>query len=472
MLSRIFRMKRKTKIGMLVLSGVLLVSLWVGVGQSAGAKEYNDFDYEEINGNIIINSYNGDKTQLVPADFPKEGNKVITIRANAFANSTIREIAIPTSVTTIENGAFFNCKNLQLISISGCNGLTTISDNTFAGCESLINISLPENVTSIGQGAFKDCKSLTVFTLRENMDYIAQDAFDGCDSLMAFDTSIKKASEEVTEAASTVSEETGIEEESPTTVSKSYGAETYKGMLYDTYIYGGQSMLKLTNVPAGLGKSSLSAADFHPNCVAIGQRAFSGNTEITNVVLPSTIRAIERDAFSDSTVVSITIPSSVSTIEAQTNWYVLQEVYGAAGSVAETFANSHGTQMGINVQFSVTQGGESNNNNNNNTPVPDTNNNNNNNNTNSGVDTNTNTNANGTPNININNTNNNSVTGGASQSTSGGKDATPKTADGDIDPRWFLIIGVFLAGVAVISFSRFRKFQYVQNNKKNSDLDS
>ena len=40
-------------------------------------------------------------------------------------------------------------------------GLTSIADNAFHGCSSLVSVTFPEGITTIGSGAFQDCVSLT-----------------------------------------------------------------------------------------------------------------------------------------------------------------------------------------------------------------------------------------------------------------------------------------------------------------------
>lgn len=70
--------------------------------------------------------------------------------------------------------------------------------------------------------------------------------------------------------------------------------------------------------------------------------------------------------------------------------------------------------------------------------------------------------------------NNNDVLNGGPSTTApdaGGKDSTPKTADGDINPMWFLISGILLAGIALLVYTRMRRLQIISKRDK-SDLDS
>ncbi|MBE6211317.1 MAG: hypothetical protein E7130_06795 [Rikenellaceae bacterium] len=78
---------------------------------------------------------------------------------NVFAPAGITSYAIPDSITSIENNAFRNCTSL--ISVTIPDSVTTIRNHAFYCCTSLTSITIPDSVTSIGQYAFYGCKSLT-----------------------------------------------------------------------------------------------------------------------------------------------------------------------------------------------------------------------------------------------------------------------------------------------------------------------
>ena len=68
------------------------------------------------------------------------------------------EFVIPSSITSIENDAFCECKNLQEIILPL--GVTSIGNDAFWGCENLREITLPSSVTSIEDNAFWGCENL------------------------------------------------------------------------------------------------------------------------------------------------------------------------------------------------------------------------------------------------------------------------------------------------------------------------
>ena len=79
--------------------------------------------------------------------------------------SSVENIIIPDSVTSICNHAFYECTSITSISIP--HSVTSIDDYAFYGT-SLINLSIPASVASIGEGAFNGCKSLVNVTIGNN----------------------------------------------------------------------------------------------------------------------------------------------------------------------------------------------------------------------------------------------------------------------------------------------------------------
>lgn len=105
-----------------------------------------------------------------------------TIGLSAFQEcSSITSITIPNLVTTIEVQAFHNCDGLTSITIP--NSMTTIQAHVFYGCDGLTSITIPASVTTIGEFAFAECKGLTSLTISSSATTIDQYAFEHCPSL-------------------------------------------------------------------------------------------------------------------------------------------------------------------------------------------------------------------------------------------------------------------------------------------------
>ena len=92
---------------------------------------------------------------------------VMTIGQFAFCGcERLSSITIPNSVMTIGQGAFMQCSSLPSINIP--EGVTSIGNVTFYGCSGLTSINIPESVTSIGNDAFRGCSGLPV---EDNLRY-------------------------------------------------------------------------------------------------------------------------------------------------------------------------------------------------------------------------------------------------------------------------------------------------------------
>ena len=97
------------------------------------------------------------------------------------ANSVLKEIAIPNSVTTIGDWAFSGCSSLTSVTIP--DSVTSIGCSAFSGCSALTGVTIPDSVTSIGDRAFYRCTSLTSVTIGDSVTSIGSGAFSGCTSL-------------------------------------------------------------------------------------------------------------------------------------------------------------------------------------------------------------------------------------------------------------------------------------------------
>ncbi len=80
---------------------------------------------------------------------------VTVIGEEAFKDSKITSIKMPSTLNEIRNNAFKNCKNLVSVTLN--ENLTTFGYNVFEGCTSLKEITIPSTVTSLATHIFKNC---------------------------------------------------------------------------------------------------------------------------------------------------------------------------------------------------------------------------------------------------------------------------------------------------------------------------
>ena len=119
-------------------------------------------------------------------------DSVTTIGGHAFeCCSNLKSITIPSSVTSIGSSAFCGCDELESIEVAvgnsvydsrnNCNAIIETASNTLiAGCK---NTAIPSTVTSIGEGAFFGCSGLLSITISKFVTTIDRDGFNNCDNL-------------------------------------------------------------------------------------------------------------------------------------------------------------------------------------------------------------------------------------------------------------------------------------------------
>ena len=203
----------------------------------------------------------------------------ITILENAFdSNSSITDITLPSSLTSINSRAFRYCSGLtgELVIPEG---VTSIGDYAFYSCSRLTReLVIPEGVTSIGSNAFYGCSGLTSITLPSSLRSIGMDAFAGCGGI------------ETLEYKGTIDQWLSIDFGSTCITSTSH-----------TFIVNGEELTNLV-VPEGV--------------TSIGYSAFSGCSGLTSITLPSSLTSILSGAFSGCRgLTSITLPSNLTSIE-------------------------------------------------------------------------------------------------------------------------------------------------------------
>lgn len=94
----------------------------------------------------------------------------------------VKDIHLIDSTKVIGEYAFFDCKNIESVNMSGFFPVT-ISDSAFYGCESLKEINIDSGIKEIGSCAFAECKSLTEFTIGAKVKSVGSSAFLKCTSL-------------------------------------------------------------------------------------------------------------------------------------------------------------------------------------------------------------------------------------------------------------------------------------------------
>ena len=107
---------------------------------------------------------------------------VTGIGYGAFENCwNLIAVVLPNSIKYIEQQSFNSCTGLLSITIP--NSVDSIGSGAFAVCTSLSSIVIPNSVYSIGHGTFAVCTGLTSIVIPNSVKTIGYTAFAGCSRL-------------------------------------------------------------------------------------------------------------------------------------------------------------------------------------------------------------------------------------------------------------------------------------------------
>ena len=132
-----------------------------------------------------------------------EGRQLTRIESQAFAESAVEKINIPSTVTEIPYSSFYksalynNDANYEdgILYIDGClisaktslagevtlkEGTRLIAGSAFNACKTITHVTIPEGVTYIGCNAFNNCSALEQINFPASLKYIGDNAFLNC----------------------------------------------------------------------------------------------------------------------------------------------------------------------------------------------------------------------------------------------------------------------------------------------------
>lgn len=112
-------------------------------------------------------------------------SKLTQIGEEAFAEcESIESCHFPKTLAKIDKMSFDSCTNLSDIKLN--EGLLSIGECAFSEC-GLEQVELPSTVETIGEACFADCKNMGSFKSSPKITTIPEDAFSGCTSLSSIE---------------------------------------------------------------------------------------------------------------------------------------------------------------------------------------------------------------------------------------------------------------------------------------------
>ena len=231
---------------------------------------------------------------------------VSSIGENAFNGcENLKSIDIPDSVQSFGKAAFRECRALGRVKIP--NGVKAISDELFYCCGNLRSIYIPDSITSIGEYAFESCSRLSHCIIPQGVTTIGACAFDNCSSITEI-----SIPESVSFIGDNAFSDTGL-----VSIAIPEGI-TELGMVFQN-CYD----LESVTLPESLRRiqwtfircKRLSSIRIPESVTYIGYETFAGCSSLFEITIPDAVTEIGYEAFKDCTALQeIDIPEQVKVL--------------------------------------------------------------------------------------------------------------------------------------------------------------
>lgn len=246
---------------------------------------------------------------------------VTTIGDYAFDGSSITELIIPNSVTSMNISCFAGCSSLSSLTISS--GLLEIPNYAFSGCRALTTVTIPEGVKNLIPGAFHACSNLQSVSLPSTIENIYADSFEYCNSLEEVFYSGNKANVDSINIA--YGNDTLVGALWHCTDGDRQGAWRTSGNLTDTLVWAIDESGTITISGTGpmpdfsgwsappweTSKALINTVVIDEGVTKVGAYSFYQYSNISSIELSSTVTVIGEYSFYGSSITELIIPDTV-----------------------------------------------------------------------------------------------------------------------------------------------------------------
>lgn len=231
------------------------------------------YEISHINKNI------DDDKLILPSKF--RNKKITSIGEGIFANNKdIKEIYLPDSIINIKDYAFTN-SSINKIELSP--NLIRIGVSSFAGCNNLNNIVLPKGLQIIDEMAFLGCSSLKFIKFNEQLKTIGDYAFS----------------------------DSGIENYELSNGIEKFGSYIFSSTPITSFSFNNNYDF----IPEGfISNTKIYNLVLPSQIKSIGNNAFSNCYELENITLNQGLESIGDNAFESTKIELLDIPNSVKRI--------------------------------------------------------------------------------------------------------------------------------------------------------------
>jgi hypothetical protein len=210
--------------------------------------------------------------------FADSGANPLSYAKNLYIGDTLAtDITIPSTVTTVKNNAFYYCTSL--VNVTLASGVTTVNQAAFYNCTNLETVTIPDTLTTINNYAFYNCNKLNAVYITD-LEAWCDITFTNVDANPLY----KAHNLYINNVLSTVTV--------PTTVSqiKQY---TFAGLGNDVIIPGNVTTIGNYAFYGG----TLESATLQEGVQTIKSNAFCECRQMTSIYFPTTITVTENYAF-------------------------------------------------------------------------------------------------------------------------------------------------------------------------------